>query len=277
MDQDKKICLLIQGHTKYIDQMLDHIEGVKYCIWSTDSGGFSKEDLIKLKKNKIIPLTSSYNQDGIEPLCSCGNPNCHNKKNHGGYGNINLQLKTVQAGLVVAKQFGMTHVIKTRSDLIFTDTQQFIEKFTGLDQSLTCLTICRHLDIVKNFYYWIDKRQPDFGQYIKDFGYTDIVEHYGTLDYIADFCIAGPISEMIKFWSYPIENKTIKVAAEYKLMLHYCRLINKKIVFDAKYINGLIPSFINILACINNPMISFKRGWDTNSLLNDNHGDISFI
>jgi len=92
----KKIFLLIQGHTKYCDKVLENVKDVENVIWSTENC-MPAGDLEKIANSNVSLLQVS------KPLFN-------------GYGNVNIQINSTVHGLEFAKYLKATHVIKVRSD-----------------------------------------------------------------------------------------------------------------------------------------------------------------
>tara|TARA_R100000152_G_scaffold20736_1_gene15695 strand:- start:12794 stop:13540 length:747 start_codon:yes stop_codon:yes gene_type:complete len=246
----KKIYLLIQGHTKYCREVLDNVRDVENVIWSTEASA-SINDLKDIN-NSNVTLAKS-------PAPA-----------YAGYGNVNLQINSTVSGLHLAKALGATHVIKIRSDLIFTDPKEFIDTYK-FDDRIHQMAYCKHTDkcIPITQHYgglipWIQER------------YSALVEDVNDYNYIADFANLGPIDEMINFWSLPYEDTPIYIPAEFKLVLRYLELKGyKDVSLSYKYFSSLFGFFMTFCKETNNPLISLKNGWTSNDLLKSS--DVEWI
>ncbi len=242
MNKDK-VFLIIQGHTKHCDKVLENVKNLQNVIWSTD------ED-------------SPYNQ--IEKIKQSNVKLVLNPKINSGYGNVNFQTSTTISGLKLAKQLGATHAIKTRSDLIFSDPQKFISDFNFNDK-IHHLSYIQHTPICIN----ITVHYPDLPNWIK-INYPNLINNICDYNYVTDFCNLGPIDEMIEFWSYPIENY-LRIPAEFKLLLRYLKNKNyANVDLTYEWLSKTFGFFIQYLKETENPMISLKetKKWTTNDLLN---------
>lgn len=221
--------------------MLEKISGLDNVIWSTDQHS-PPEHLEKITKSNVKLL--------VNPPVP-----------YAGYGNINLQTTSTYSGLLLAKELGATHVIKTRSDLIFTDSKKFIRDYPFDDR-------LHHLAYIQKI--------PEKGHILVtysglpewiDYNYPQFVEDTADYNYIADFSNLGPIDKMIDFWSYPVEHEYIRIPAEHKFLLRYCRKHYEKMSFTFEWYSNIFGWYIDYCQVTNNPMISFKRGWVTDELM----------
>jgi hypothetical protein len=248
----KKVFFVIQGHTQYVDNLIENYKNVDNVIWSTDSDSNSS-DLEKIKNSNITLVL--------------------NDKPSSGYGNINLQLKSTMSGIIKAEEMGATHVIKTRSDLIFKDPNKFLNEY-DFDNKLHFLAYIQHGP-------WADTNitgiYPEIPNWIKDNNYSDLIGDICDYNYIADFSNLGPIDEMKIFWGYPLEETPIRIPAEFKLVLNYFNIKKyKKINFDLNSLKEIFGFYISFCKKTDNPMISLKRGWTTNELFDGPRGDGSW-
>lgn len=239
------IFLLIQGHTTYCEQMLEKVSGLDNVIWSTDQDS-PPEHLEKITKSNVKLIV---------------NPPVH----FSGYGNVNLQTTSTYSGLLLAKELGATHVIKTRSDLIFTDPKKFISDYP-FDYRLHHLAYIQHVPGKGNLL----AHYPDLPQWINQ-TYPQFVEDTADFNYIADFSNLGPIDKMIDFWSYPMEHDHLRIPAEHKFLLRYCHKHYEKMSFSFEWYSSIFGWYIDYCQTTNNPMISFKRGWVTDELMKCPH------
>jgi len=242
---NKKVFLVIQGHTQYCDTVLNNVKEVENVIWSTDTDA-PEEHLNKIENSNVNLVVSD-------------------KPEFSGYGNVNVQVNSTIVGLEKAKLMGATHAIKMRSDLIFTDPKKFIDNYSFNDK-IHQMAYCEHLpsarqvlDICEDVSDWIEKN------------YSDLInEDNGFNRYICDFANLGPIDDMILFWSLPHEEEPVAVNAEFKFLLRYFTLKKyENIDLSYEWYSTIFPFFIAYCKETNNPLISLKRGWTSNDLLNN--------
>jgi len=239
---EKKIYLVIQGHTKFIDEVLENVKNVENVIWSTDEDS-PQEDLEKIKNSNIILA--------ITP-----------KPSYNGYGNVNIQINSTMNGLELAKSLGATHAIKLRSDLIFTNPKKFIETY-NFDDKIHQMAYCQHTPLCIN----LVNHYPNLPKWIEE-NYPNLIKDTCDYNYVADFSNLGPIDEMINFWSLPNENFENRNPAEFKLTLRYLKLKGyKDISLSYEWLSSVFGFFITYCKNTDNPLISLKRGWTTNNLL----------
>jgi|10_taG_2_1085330.scaffolds.fasta_scaffold17267_3 hypothetical protein len=246
----KKIYLLIQGHTRHCAEVLDSVRDVENVIWSTEN-------------DAPLRYIGEINDSNVTLLTSPTLP-------YAGYGNVNIHINSTVKGLELAKSLGATHIIKLRSDLIFTNPKLFIETYE-FDNRIHQMAYCKHTDqcipITQHYsglINWVQEKYPT------------LIEDTNDYNYIADFANLGPIDEMINFWSLPHENAPVVIPAEFKIILRYLELKGyKDVKLSYKYLSSIFGFFMTFCKETNNPLISLKNGWTTNDLLKSS--DVEWI
>ena len=241
--KDKKIFLVIQGHTNQCDQVLERLRGVDNVIWSTEMT-MPHEHLKKIEDAGVKLAL------GIPPRFR-------------GYGNVNIHASSAVRGLELAKSLGATHAIKIRSDLMFTDAADFMKSYP-FDERIHQLAYIEHTDDCVNCVV----HYPGIPNWLEDKGYADIITDVSDYNYISDFANLGPIDEMLLFWGVPPEENIIKIPAEFKFVLNY--LSNKgykDIKLSYEWLSSVFGFFLTHCKDANNPLVSLKHEWDSNGLL----------
>jgi hypothetical protein len=241
--KDKKVFLVIQGHTQNCDEVLHKIKDVENVVWSTEMN-MPHADLEKIEKSGVELAL------GIAPRFR-------------GYGNINIQSSSTVNGLNVAKSLGATHAIKIRSDLMFKDPKSFMESYP-FDERIHQMAYIEHTEKCVNCVI----HYPGIPTWLEDKGYQDIITDVSDYNYISDFANLGPIDEMLDFWDYPQESNVIKIPAEFKFVLRYLK--NKghlDIKLTYEWMESIFGFFISYCKQVDNPLVSMKHDWDSNGLL----------
>jgi len=246
----KKIFLLIQGHTRHCDEVLENVCDVENVIWSTEN-------------DAPLHHIGKINDSNVKLLTSPRPP-------YSGYGNVNIHINSTLKGLEFARSLGATHVIKLRSDLIFTNPKLFIESYE-FDDRIHQMAYCKHTDkcIPLTHHYgglinWVKEK------------YSHLIDDTNDYNYIADFANLGPIDEMINFWSLPYENIPVVIPAEFKIVLRYLELKgHKDVKLSYEYLSSIFGFFMTFCKEIDTPLVSLKHGWTTNDLLNN--ADVEWI
>lgn len=235
---DKKIFLVIQGHTKFCDEILESIKTTKNVIWSTDDDS-NPTDLEKIKKSNVKLVTSK-------------------KPNFSGYGNVNLQINSTLQGLYLAKEMGANYVIKMRSDMVFSDTNKFID-ILNLKNKIYFLAYVNNLKSgnlpseKKEIDNWILRNNLEF-------------KNLDGYNYVLDFINYGPIEKMISFWSYPLENSNITVPLEHKLLVWDLKNNQKDLDLSFEYLSKIYGFFLSDLQKNNINLSTLKWGYDYSTL-----------
>jgi len=174
---DDNIFVIIQGHTKHIGNILRSYRGYKNIIWVLD-------DHCSLKHYDIINYQSHIN------VCVA------DVGDFGGFGNVNFQTKSTIAGVKYAKSLGAKYCIKIRSDMAFSPLHKFIN-----NMNFDKLGFLYHA--VQGFF---DYDKPDYSvhQYKKSFIDYYELEGNHNIDscYPCDFCVTGPVDEVIDFFDW---------------------------------------------------------------------------
>jgi hypothetical protein len=241
--KDKKVFLVIQGHTENCDQLLHKISNVENAIWSTEMS-MPHGDLEKIEKSGVRLAL------GIPPRFR-------------GYGNVNIQSSSTANGLKLAKSLGATHAIKIRSDLMFKNPSKFIESYP-FDDKIHQMAYIEHTEKCVNCVI----HYPGIPTWLEDQGYLDIISDVSDYNYISDFANLGPIDEMLAFWDFPHENNVVKIPAEFKFVLRYLK--NKgyeDIKLTYEWLSSVFGFFISYCKDNENPLVSMKHEWDSDGLL----------
>ena len=232
---DDDIFVVIQGHTKHIDDILRSYHGYKNIIWVLD-------DKCSIKDYNMISFHSSINTC----VADVGD--------FGGFGNVNFQTKSTIAGVKYAKSLGAKYCIKIRSDMAFSPLHKFINRM-DFDK----LGFLFHAD-----HGFFDFDKPDYSvhQYKSSF-----IEHYElednhniSNDYVCDFCVTGPVDEVIDFFDWE-ESEPIPSIVELKLLWHYMLRkgyymdTGKESLFEKFYF------FIDMLLEQKIDLVSFKHNY----------------
>jgi hypothetical protein len=242
--KNNKVFLVIQGHTSYVDQLIENVKNVENVIWSTETD-IPDSHLDKIRNSNIKLVITE-------------------KPTFNGYGNVNIQVQSTMQGLYEAKKLGATHVIKLRSDLIFSDPSKFINEYpfdsrihqlSYIEHTSLCIPLTNHYPNLPN---WVNENYPNFVKNVSDY------------NYIADFTNLGPIDEMINFWSLPFEESENRNPAEFKFLLRYLKMKNyDNVELTYEYLSNIFGFFMTFCKETDNPLTSLKRGWNTNQLLNN--------
>lgn len=192
---DDDIFVIIQGHTEHIANILRSYRGYKNIIWVLD-------DKCSLKHYDALNFKSH--------ISTC----VADIGDFGGFGNVNFQTKSTVAGVKYAKSLGAKYCIKIRSDMAFSPLHKFIN-----NMNFDKLGFLYHA--VQGFF---DYDKPDYSvhQYKKSF-----IQHYElednhniSNDYVCDFCVTGPVDEVIDFFDWE-ESEVVPSIVELKLLWNY--------------------------------------------------------
>jgi len=197
------VCVVIQGHTAHIGEILENYKGYKNIIWSMD-------DTCSLRDYGLVQATRI-------------NPVVVKRPANNGFGNINLQVVSTVEGLKYAKELGAKYCIKVRSDMVFSPLHKFIQNASFDKLGFLYHATYQYNDFTKPF-------EP-VNHFIKsfiDFHNLDKEEVNLTRDYVSDFCVTGPVDELISFFDYEEYSQEsssyepVQAPAEYKFLLTIC-------------------------------------------------------
>jgi hypothetical protein len=235
---NKKIFLVIQGHTNFCDEILINVKKTENVIWSTDDDA-DPLHLEKIKNSNVKLITSK-------------------KPNFAGYGNVNLQINSTLQGLFLAKELGADYVIKMRSDMVFSDTNKFID-ILNLNNKIYFLAYVNNLKSGK-----LPGEREEINKWIsKENMYINNLEGY---NYVLDFINYGPIEKMISFWSYPLENVILSVPLEHKLLVWDLKNNKKELDLSFDYLSEIYGFFLSDLQKNNIRLDTLKWGYDYSTL-----------
>jgi hypothetical protein len=238
---NKKIFLVIQGHTKFCDEILESVKATENVIWSTDDDT-DPSHLEKIKTSNVKLVISK-------------------KPDFPGYGNVNLQINSTLQGLNLAKELSADYVVKMRSDMVFSDTNKFID-ILNLNHKIYFLAYVNNLKSgnlpseKQNIDVWISEQNL----------YINNLEGY---NYVLDFINYGPIEKMIYFWSYPLENSNVQVPLEHKLLVRDLKNNQKDLDLSFEYLSEIYGFFLLDLQKNKIRLNSLKWGYDYSTLGTD--------
>lgn len=193
---DDEVNIVIIGHLTHIDILIDFYRGIKNVLFVVDN----TESLDKINRLK---------ENGFEVLIL-------NTPAFNGFGNVNFQ---AAASLLAAKHLhesNRKYCIRMRSDQIILQLHAFINNFK--------------FDKLGVFSY-VYQEVPHPGSYDFDLVNKILSEKYNVdltqnnlcACYLMDYCISGPVKDMIEMFDY-YESDTIVAPAEHKLLMTYlCR------------------------------------------------------
>jgi hypothetical protein len=230
-----KIFLLIQGHTKYCDFLIDQTANYDNVIWSTDETAPS-DHLNKIKNSNIILET-------IPPISS-------------GFGNINRQVATVMKGLRRVKELGGTHCIKIRSDMYFSDLPKFINNMVD-DGRIHQLAYVNHVESSPS-------EIPTINRWIEYYNFD--IKDLANYNYVLDFINYGPVDEMCLFWDYPFEQIPLGVPAEMKFVYRYLMLKNLELNMSFEYLSKIFGFFLTQLKELKIDLFTLKHEYSYTTL-----------
>tara|TARA_R100000734_G_C3312270_1_gene103264 strand:- start:689 stop:1471 length:783 start_codon:yes stop_codon:yes gene_type:complete len=241
-----KIFTLIQGPPTHSDQVIDHYKGVDNVIWVTQETE-SEGALSAIEKSNITLLT--YEGD-----CFAG------------HSNINLQLKSTQAGLGYCEQENASHILKIRSDLIFEDPKSFTDIMCVNDR-VQCYFYVKHNP--QSHFQMSAEYRAQVDNWIKWAELDSKIEDLGNYDYTCDYLNFGPLEEMKRFWNIPLETQIIPVPAEIKLMHRYLNeKCDKPYRVSYEFLSENIFDFFLSRAAKDNPLYSLKNDYSSVELFN---------
>jgi len=238
------IYVVIQGHTEHIGEMFTNYRGYKNIIWAFDDTE-SMRDYSLMANTRINPVVVK------RPI----NP---------GFGNVNLQSVSTVAGLKHAKKLGAKYCIKIRSDMVFSPLHEFINKadFSRLG----------FLAYVTNQSHHFEKPMETIQKYIdSSVALHDINSENITRNYLMDFCVIGPVDQLISFFDYtelpdvpPMEDGTfnyIPSPAEFKYLLNYLRKEGYDMDTRKESLKKIFNFFLPVLEENDIDLISIKNNY----------------
>lgn len=170
------VYVVIQGHTNHMGELFGQYRGYKNIIWVMDDTS-SLRDYSLMANTRINPVVIK-------------------RPNNPGYGNINLQSVSTVAGLKHAKKLGAKYCIKIRSDMIFSPLHKFID--------IADFSRLGFISYVTFPYDSFEKPMESISPYISNFIKLNKIEspHNLSKNYVLDFCVIGPVDELISFFDY---------------------------------------------------------------------------
>lgn len=218
--------IVIVGHVRHAPEIAYFYKGLKNVVFIVDHDA-DKNAINHLKENGINVI------ENVRP-------------SNTGFYNVNPQCSSSYAGAKYLKSIGKKYMIRMRSDQIILQLHKFIESFK-FDKL--------------GFLSYINQNTPHPQAYaFNDF--NDLIcEEYGIdknkLDlsycYVMDYCVTGPIDDMMIFYNY-YEDGEFPAPAEHKLLLNY--FANKKMELKNSY-DYIIQNFYLILGVMAKNEIDF--------------------
>ena len=193
--------IIIQGSTKYANEIIHLYEGIANVVWSTWEG----ED-VELIQSKGIDVIQS-----IPPIIP-------------GYLNINYQTLSTYAGVKYLRDKGITEALKIRGDLKPNNIKVLLNFLKG--KPISFLAICNQETKLRHLYYELEYTHTSY-----DFPVDLFL--YGSLDNL-EKCFNFQVKE-----NYPIPPEAL-IAYNYfsnsklKFDLSYDTFINNNISFFMK-------------------------------------------
>ena len=238
------VYVVIQGHTEHLGEILANYRGYKNVVWALDD-------------------TSSMREYGLLHDSRI-NPVIVRRPSNPGFGNINLQSVSTVAGLKHAKNLGAKYCIKIRSDMVFSPLHKFINNvdFSKLG----------FLSYVTHAYESFEKPMETVAEYIKNFVALHKIKDSTniTRNYVMDFCVTGPVDDLISFFDYTELPKATKIAeggklvpssAEYKYLLNYLWKNAYKMDTRKEYLKELFNFFLPVLEKHKIDLVSLKYNY----------------
>ena len=164
-----KTYFVIQGHTKYCDEILHSYRDVANVIWCTDEDS-PKEHLDKIRRSNMILETIP-----AMPYI---------------FGRINKHIRSSLDGIKLAQDLGAEYVIKIRSDIVISNYESFL-KALNTDGRIYSMIYVDHNDVVKpsalmvnNTTHWLN------------LNYQGKVKNTCKFNYLTDWLFYGPVDKL---------------------------------------------------------------------------------
>lgn len=183
--------LVVIGHLRHIDDLLIFYKGLKNVVFVVDKTE-SRININRLEGNGfkvVISDTPDFN----------------------GFGNVNFQCKSSIDGANYVKSVGGKYMIRMRSDQIILQMQDFINNFKFDKPGFIS-------------YVFQEKTQPDawnFEGFNEGYFENDKSKNLN-LCYIMDYCISGPVDDLLLLFDY-YEHSSFPCPAEHKLLMTYLK------------------------------------------------------
>ena len=192
------IYILVCGHLKHIDDLITFYKGLKNTIFVVDETE-SREKISKLEDNKIDYIVAPTPKNS-------------------GFGNVNLQCNSSYLGLKEVQKRGGKVCVRMRSDQIILQLEKFLKEYNFSKVS----TICFAKNTPRR------NKLDNFEGWNKFFCYNKNIDKDLSLlgtDYILDYCISGPVQELISMFNFE-EPLPFYAPAEHKILLNYYHQTN---------------------------------------------------
>ena len=227
------VFVIIQGHTNELLNIVRSYHGYKNIIWVLDS---------------TCPLEHYNFLKDQTYINTC----IANTGDFAGFGNVNWQARSTVAGIQYAKELGAKYCIKIRSDMALFPLEKFINNmnFDKVGFLWYCL----------NGYFNYDRAEYDVNIFRDTF-----IEYYKlkdnnniTRNYVTDFCVSGPVDEVIAYFNWQ-EKETIPTVVEMKLLWNY--MLKKGYYMDTsrEFLQEKFYFFADLLRDYEIDLISFKH------------------
>ena len=200
------IYIVVIGHLNHIDDLIIFYKEIKNVVFVVDHDE-TEENKNKLKNNGFTVIVSDT-------------------PDFNGFGNVNFQCNSSMTGAKYVKSVGGKYIIRMRSDQIILQIQDFINNF-NFDKL--------------GFISYFNQELPEPSSY--DFlgfnnYYLKVNEHKSlnklNYSYLMDYCISGPVDDMLLLFDY-FESNPIPAPAEHKLLMTY--FLKKDLEYDNSFEN----------------------------------------
>lgn len=199
--------IVIQGPTTFAKEIAASYKAIDNIVWSTWDD--EPQDKIKIIKESGIDIVLSK------------------KPSISGYGNINMQTVSSNAGIQYLKNKGIQGILKVRSDIKINKPKLLLKILLG--KKLSFLYTCKPK--VRPIYY-------------------HLVYEHTSFDFPCDFIIYGDVNRIEKCFNFTTD-RNIPIPAEALIVYYYCK--QSDIDFNLEY-DYLIKNDITFFAneCIEN-------------------------
>ena len=243
------VCILVIGHLKYIEEMVQFYSSLKNVVFAVDEDEDDKK-INLLKENKIEYFLAK-------------------KPTHQGYGNVNLQCSSSYQGAKYLLNKGFKYMIRMRSDQIIVQISELINKFNFTKVGFFSAT--KLSDGFGQPYklddYNLDLKVSLWNDYFLAISNKFFNNSKLTNNYLLDYCITGPISELLLMFDFVDDtcNHFHKsslhghfgcshASAEHKIYLNY--LVKKNMKLD-NTIKQLKDNHFFLMDCLTSNKIDF--------------------
>ena len=227
-----KSYFIIQGHTKFFNEIIDCFNSTPNVIWCTDEDS-PKNHLEAISNSNIQLVTIPKRQRVLH--------------------NINIHIESSLTGIKVAKRCGADMVIKLRSDMTISNTEQFIKNIIK-DGKIYGNNYVNHNTIVKpplsmiyNTKNWLYKN-------------CNNIQNLSNYNYITDWIYYSDVDTLIYFYENCIRTDyNLDMIEEHRFIGSYLMALNKPIDFSLEYLKQYFGIFMNTMKKTNVDIYSLKE------------------